>query len=249
MRGTDTTGRAAELVENGADVEVTNANRNVYIHLLSHLYLNQNAEYTAAFVSGLATAVDPKWLHLFNDPQELNKLVAGELQSLDVEDLRAHTEYAGGYTSSSTTVKLFWKVSSTCGRRAGRGRGLTEKEGPPRPGSRRAAALPEIRHELVPGTPPRFRPPEPPLHHLQGQLRDVHLRGVRGQGRRPAAHCVDVLSSAETAQLQGGQESASQAAAGDQQRHGIRAQLTLGEHSAPGDVRGVHASSASPLQR
>ena len=119
VRGTDTTGHAAELVENGADVEVTNANRSVYIHLLSHLYLNQNAEYTAAFVSGLATAVDPKWLHLFNDPQELNKLVAGELQSLDVEDLRAHTEYAGGYTSSSTTVKLFWKVS-TCGRRARR---------------------------------------------------------------------------------------------------------------------------------
>ena len=93
---------------------MTNANRSVYIHLLSHLYLNQNAEYTAAFVSGLATAVDPKWLHLFNDPQELNKLVAGELQSLDVEDLRAHTEYAGGYTSSSTTVKLFWKVLRRC---------------------------------------------------------------------------------------------------------------------------------------
>ena len=53
-------------------------------------------------------------MHLFNDPKELNKLVAGELQSLDVEDLRAHTEYAGGYTSSSTTVKLFWKVLRSC---------------------------------------------------------------------------------------------------------------------------------------
>ena len=31
---------------------------------------------------------------------------------MEVDDLQAHTEYSGGYTHSSPTVKLFWQVSS-----------------------------------------------------------------------------------------------------------------------------------------
>jgi hypothetical protein len=38
------------------------------------------------------------------------QLLSGGSQDFDVDDLRNHTKYTGGYTESSRTVKLFWEV-------------------------------------------------------------------------------------------------------------------------------------------
>ena len=67
-----------------------------------------------------STSDSHTWRRLFN-PKELNQLLSGGSDdgssAMDVEDLRRHVRYSGGYTEDSTTVKLFWKV------RAGRGGG------------------------------------------------------------------------------------------------------------------------------
>lgn len=44
---------------------------------------------------------------IFND-HELELLISG-LPEIDIEDLRANTEYAG-YTAASQTIQWFWKV-------------------------------------------------------------------------------------------------------------------------------------------
>lgn len=60
------------------------------------------------------------WRRLFN-PKELNQLLSGGSDdgssAMDVEDLRRHVRYSGGYTEDSTTVKLFWKVCGGGGMR------------------------------------------------------------------------------------------------------------------------------------
>lgn len=59
--------------------------------------------------------IPPGWLRLFN-PREVNQLLAGgEGGGVDVEDLALHTQYSGGYTAASSTVKLFWKVMAELG--------------------------------------------------------------------------------------------------------------------------------------
>ncbi len=50
------------------------------------------------------------WLRLFK-PKEFNQLLGGgDAGSLDVSDMQAHAEYSGGYSATSATVKMFWKV-------------------------------------------------------------------------------------------------------------------------------------------
>lgn len=44
-------------------------------------------------------------------PKELNSLLTGgEDVDIDVRDLQKYTKYSGGYSKSSSTVNLFWKV-------------------------------------------------------------------------------------------------------------------------------------------
>lgn len=52
------------------------------------------------------------WLRLFS-PCEVNQLLAGGVggAGVDLEDMRAHAVYSGGYSPTSATVRLFWKVS------------------------------------------------------------------------------------------------------------------------------------------
>ena len=55
-----------------------------------------------------AQVIPVAWLRLFT-PAELNQLLGGgQSGRIDVDDLRRHTEYSGGYTERSSAVKAFW---------------------------------------------------------------------------------------------------------------------------------------------
>jgi len=47
---------------------------------------------------------------MFNQ-QELQILLGGVNAPVDVQDLRAHTQYGGLYSDDEPTVQMFWKVS------------------------------------------------------------------------------------------------------------------------------------------
>ena len=54
--------------------------------------------------------IPPQWLRMFN-PSEFNQLLSGgEGGGVDVEDMRVHTVYSGGYHKDSSAIRLFWKV-------------------------------------------------------------------------------------------------------------------------------------------
>ena len=105
--------QAFELVPGGADVAVTAANRLAYVASVSDFRLNRvSGPGVAAFSRGLGQLVPRRWLSLFS-PQELNQLISGGGAEVDVDDLRAHTAYAGGFGPSSRTVGLFWAAVAT----------------------------------------------------------------------------------------------------------------------------------------
>ena len=86
-----------DLMENGRDVLVTNANKILYIHFLADHYLNKQAVRAySAFTQGLHQLIKPSWLRLFG-PRELNDLISGGNGGvIDLADLKKHTKYAGG---------------------------------------------------------------------------------------------------------------------------------------------------------
>jgi len=101
------------LVPGGADVPVTQRNRLQYVNLVSDARLNRSiARQTAAFRAGLNEAVPSGWLEPFSEP-ELQVLVSGTAAGIDVADLKAHTQYAGGWAWGDRTIGAFWEVVET----------------------------------------------------------------------------------------------------------------------------------------
>eukprot|EP00252_Welwitschia_mirabilis_P024162 TRINITY_DN7059_c0_g3_i3.p1 TRINITY_DN7059_c0_g3~~TRINITY_DN7059_c0_g3_i3.p1 ORF type:complete len:797 (+),score=144.37 TRINITY_DN7059_c0_g3_i3:224-2392(+) len=99
-----------ELLQGGSSIPVTNENKLQYVHAMADYKLNRQIQpLINAFNKGLTDLISPSWLSLFN-ARELNQLLSGGEHDFDVDDLRANTQYTGGYSGSSQTVKLFWKV-------------------------------------------------------------------------------------------------------------------------------------------
>nr|CAD7445175.1 unnamed protein product [Timema bartmani] len=102
--------RVEELKPGGANIQVTNINRIEYIHLMADYKLNRQMRAQCnAFKQGLANVVPVEWLQMFNN-RELQVLISGAQIPVAVEDLKQHTNYAGGYASDHPTIKVFWKV-------------------------------------------------------------------------------------------------------------------------------------------
>ncbi|KAF5840138.1 hypothetical protein DUNSADRAFT_17621 [Dunaliella salina] len=104
------------LLPGHGNTPVTNENRLLYCHLLADWHLNVRLGRPAeAFARGLAQLIPTTTLRLFN-PKEFNQLVSGDSEEggggVDVDDLRRHTKYGGGYRPDSSAVELFWKVVS-----------------------------------------------------------------------------------------------------------------------------------------
>eukprot|EP00584_Thalassiosira_punctigera_P027188 CAMPEP_0172577912 /NCGR_PEP_ID=MMETSP1067-20121228/138470_1 /TAXON_ID=265564 ORGANISM="Thalassiosira punctigera, Strain Tpunct2005C2" /NCGR_SAMPLE_ID=MMETSP1067 /ASSEMBLY_ACC=CAM_ASM_000444 /LENGTH=378 /DNA_ID=CAMNT_0013370605 /DNA_START=436 /DNA_END=1573 /DNA_ORIENTATION=+ len=87
------------LITNGANVEVTNKNKNRYIYLVAkHHVSDRIKEQSDAFTRGLWEVIDRSWLRLFNEP-ELQVLISGASDGkIDVADMKSNTRYVGGYT-------------------------------------------------------------------------------------------------------------------------------------------------------
>ncbi|KAK6126269.1 hypothetical protein DH2020_039974 [Rehmannia glutinosa] len=99
-----------ELKPGGKDISVTNENKLQYVHAMADYKLNrQILPFSNAFYRGLTDLISPSWLKLFNS-SEFNQLLSGGDHDIDVDDLRKNTQYTGGYSEGSRTVKLFWEV-------------------------------------------------------------------------------------------------------------------------------------------
>ena len=55
--------------------------------------------------------VDLEWLRMFNY-HEHQVIISGASHPVDLEDLKAHTNYSGGYDASHPVIELFWTVVS-----------------------------------------------------------------------------------------------------------------------------------------
>jgi len=102
--------KIVDLKPNGRNLPVTNENKHEYIQLMAeHKMTNSVRQQIDAFLKGLHEIVPPEMLSLFDD-KELELLISG-LPDIDVEDLKANTEYHN-YTPQSEQVQWFWKVMS-----------------------------------------------------------------------------------------------------------------------------------------
>ncbi|KAG8658925.1 hypothetical protein MANES_03G208600v8 [Manihot esculenta] len=99
-----------ELLPGGRNLRVTNENVITFIHLVSNHRLNfQIRQQSSHFLRGFQQLIQKDWIDMFNE-HELQLLISGSLDSLDVDDLRLHTNYAGGYHSEHYVIEMFWEV-------------------------------------------------------------------------------------------------------------------------------------------
>ncbi|KAH9925375.1 HECT-domain-containing protein [Epithele typhae] len=105
--------KTIDLIPNGSNVAVSRENRLQYIYLIAHYRLTKQIKRQSdAFFEGLSEIIDPKWLRMFNQ-QELQILLGGVNSPIDLDDLRAHTQYGGLYSDHEPTIELFWQVVNT----------------------------------------------------------------------------------------------------------------------------------------
>lgn len=103
-----------DLIPNGRNIPVTNANKSEYVRLITDLRLTKAIRRQIdAFLSGFRELIPAADLTMFNEV-ELELLMAG-LPDIDVADLKSNVEYTG-YTRSSAQVDWFWTFVSQLGR-------------------------------------------------------------------------------------------------------------------------------------
>ena len=106
-------GTDIDLVPGGSLIPVTNANRLSYIHLLAEYRLSGAISVQKeAFLSGLRDVLPSAWLTPFSAP-ELQILISGAHSGIDINDLRANTVYANGYSSYDSCISRFWSIVSS----------------------------------------------------------------------------------------------------------------------------------------
>lgn len=102
--------RVDELKPHGSNIPVNNHNRIEYIHLMADYKLNKQIRAQCyAFKQGIGNVVPLEWLQMFNN-KELQVLISGAQTPVDVDDLKLHTNYTGGYAPEHPTIIHFWKV-------------------------------------------------------------------------------------------------------------------------------------------
>lgn len=85
-----------DLIPNGSNTLVTRATVHQYIHLLANYKQNiQIAEAAKALVSGFRSVVPLEWIRMFSGV-ELQKLISGERQRININDLKMYCNYASG---------------------------------------------------------------------------------------------------------------------------------------------------------
>ncbi|XP_048411813.1 ubiquitin-protein ligase E3B [Stegostoma tigrinum] len=99
-----------ELVPGGKTIGVTNENKISYIHLMAHFRMHtQIKDQTIAFIRGFRSIINPEWLRMFSTP-EVQRLIAGDNAEIDLEDLKKHTVYYGGFHGSHRVITWLWDI-------------------------------------------------------------------------------------------------------------------------------------------
>ncbi|XP_039218531.1 ubiquitin-protein ligase E3B isoform X2 [Crotalus tigris] len=99
-----------ELVPGGKTIPVTNENKISYIHLMAHFRMHtQIKNQTAAFINGFRSIIKPEWIRVFSAP-ELQRLISGDNAEIDLEDLKKHTVYYGGFHGSHRVILWLWDI-------------------------------------------------------------------------------------------------------------------------------------------
>ena len=104
----------SELKPDGANIAVTNENREEYARLYAdHLLVTSVEEQFGAFMKGFLLLCDGMAFSLLT-PTELEQLVCG-VPHLDFHALQANTQYDAGFHAEHPTVRLFWEVLHSLG--------------------------------------------------------------------------------------------------------------------------------------
>nr|CAD2191708.1 unnamed protein product [Meloidogyne enterolobii] len=99
-----------ELLPGGRELKVNNENKISYLHLYSHYrVIKQVKNQTIYFVNGFRSIIKEKWLTLFNT-HELQFLISGQLSDIDLDDLKKHVQYYGGFHSNHRLIRWFWSI-------------------------------------------------------------------------------------------------------------------------------------------
>ncbi|XP_039498018.1 E3 ubiquitin-protein ligase HUWE1 isoform X2 [Drosophila santomea] len=97
-----------DLKPNGRDTAVTEENKFEYVQLVCQLKMSGSIrQQLDAFLEGFYDIIPKHLISIFNE-QELELLISG-LPDIDIEDLKANTEYHK-YTSKSAQIQWFWRA-------------------------------------------------------------------------------------------------------------------------------------------
>ncbi|XP_073669096.1 E3 ubiquitin-protein ligase HUWE1 isoform X4 [Paramisgurnus dabryanus] len=97
-----------DLKANGANIIVTEENKKEYVHLVCQMKMTGAIrKQLAAFLEGFYEIIPKRLISIFTE-QELELLISG-LPTIDIDDLKANTEYHK-YQSSSIQIQWFWRA-------------------------------------------------------------------------------------------------------------------------------------------
>ncbi|CAA3008577.1 E3 ubiquitin- ligase UPL2-like [Olea europaea subsp. europaea] len=97
-----------ELIPGGRNIRVTEENKHQYVDLVAeHRLTTAIRPQINAFLEGFNELIPRDLISIFND-KELELLISG-LPDIDLDDLRANTEYSG-YTAAAPVIQWFWEV-------------------------------------------------------------------------------------------------------------------------------------------
>ncbi|KAF5194891.1 E3 ubiquitin-protein ligase upl1-like protein, partial [Thalictrum thalictroides] len=98
-----------ELIPGGRNIRVTEENKHEYVDLVAeHRLTTAIRPQINAFLEGFNELISRDLISIFND-KELELLISG-LPDIDLDDMRANTEYSG-YTAASPVIQWFWEVA------------------------------------------------------------------------------------------------------------------------------------------
>ncbi|XP_061189216.1 ubiquitin-protein ligase E3A-like [Saccostrea echinata] len=99
-----------ELKERGGEMHVNHENKEEFVELYSDFMLNKSVEKQfRAFKRGFNLVTSESPLRILFRPEEVEVLICGSTH-FDFYDLQKSTEYDGGFTADSPTIKHFWEI-------------------------------------------------------------------------------------------------------------------------------------------
>ncbi|CAF0839771.1 unnamed protein product, partial [Didymodactylos carnosus] len=99
-----------DIIPCGRHITVTNDDKIIYVHRMA-LYRTYTRikQQIKMFSDGFKSLIKPEWLNMFSVP-ELQQLISGETQDINIQDLKSNTVYQGGYHKNHSVIKWLWDL-------------------------------------------------------------------------------------------------------------------------------------------